>query len=83
MSDNQGGAGTYKTVRASVDLLHQVVEGKDLFALPMTAGVPGPCDGKMDGTLCGEGCTCRGGQPWYNLDGITKLGFQPAAKNDE
>jgi hypothetical protein len=76
MADERAHPAPLQTVRASVDLIHQVIEGKDYFALPTMAGVSGPCNGKMDGDSCGEGCTCRGGQPWYDPEGIVKLGFQ-------
>lgn len=66
---------SHKKVKGSVQLLHQVVEGKKLFAFSTAAGVPGPCDGKMDGTSCGAGCMCRGGQPWYSLNTIKKMGI--------
>ena len=75
MSNENSKVPAHNKIRGSVQLLRQVVEGKELFALQTTAGVPGPCDGQMDGTPCGAGCTCRGGQPWYDLDGITKMGI--------
>ena len=67
----------HRIVRATIDLLHQVHEGKELFAIPALEGLVGPCDGKMDGTPCGVGCTCRAGQPWYDEDRIMTLGFRP------
>jgi hypothetical protein len=69
-----------KAIRASADLLHQVIDGKDHFTFPALAGAGGPCNGKTDGAACGEGCTCRGGQPWYDPEGILKLGFRLDAK---
>lgn len=77
MSSDQNGQERLKTVRASVQLLHQIVDGKKFFALPLSMHIVGPCDGKADGTSCGQGCTCKAGQPWYDFDGITKLGFAP------
>ena len=83
MSSNQAKKRTKKTVRASVDLHHQVVDGQKLFALPRQAGFAGPCDGQSDGTSCGEGCTCLGGQPWYSHEAVAKLGFQLLPGTDE
>ena len=72
----QGEQPVQRNVRASIGLTHQVVDGKDLFTLPATLGVPGPCDNKGDGASCGLGCTCKGGQPWYSTDAIAELGFK-------
>jgi hypothetical protein len=83
MSGNQAKKRTSKTVRASVDLHHQVIDGQKLFALPLQTGFAGPCDGKSDGASCGEGCTCRGGQPWYSREAVAKLGFRLTPGTDE
>ena len=66
-----------RTVRAIVDLRHQVHEGQNLFALPAAEGIVGPCEGQMDGTPCGQGCVCRAGEPWFDEESLVKLGFRP------
>ncbi len=83
MSRNHAKTAARKTVRASIDLDHHIVEGQDLFALPKQSGFAGPCDGKADGTSCGEGCTCLAGQPLYSRDAVARLGFQLPPRPDE
>jgi hypothetical protein len=34
-----------------------------------------PCAAKPDGASCGPGCVCRGGQCYYTLFQLQKLGF--------
>lgn len=73
MVDKKTKVPAYAQVAGSVKLLRRSVEGKELFAFS-PVGVAGPCDGKMDGTSCGPGCTCLGGQPWYDRKGLSNLG---------
>ena len=84
MAGGQKGSSRPKKISGTVDILHDVVDGKNLFAVPRiaSAAVAGPCDGKADGTPCGDGCICRGGQPWYSFRGITKLGVRPQVKRN-
>lgn len=35
-----------------------------------------PCAGKDDGTSCGAGCVCRGGQCYYSLRRLLEMGVE-------
>lgn len=35
-----------------------------------------PCAGKNDGTSCGAGCVCKGGQCWYSLQRVQEMGIK-------
>ncbi len=74
MADKEAKEPTHTKVSGSVQLLRRSAQGKEFFAFSTRAGMPGPCDGKADGTSCGSGCTCLGGQPWYDRNGLSNLG---------
>lgn len=76
MSDDKRKAPSKRVVKATVKLDHRMIQGKDHFALKQSEGIAGPCDGQPDGTPCGEGCTCIAGQPWYNPQGLIRIGIE-------
>jgi hypothetical protein len=47
--------------------------GKTLFLLKGGSEI-NPCAGKEDGTSCGAGCVCRGGQMYYTVAQLAKRG---------
>ena len=65
-----------KKITGSIDLLHQVLNGKDMYAMPLVKGI-NVCAGKCDNTSCGSGCTCLSQQPFYSLEAMEKLGIRP------
>lgn len=66
----------HEKVDASIKLTRKIDGDTEVFALAQVLDVPGPCDGKHDGESCGHGCTCLSGQPWYNREGLQRLGIE-------
>jgi hypothetical protein len=70
MSESESGGG------ASVDGSKGVeIEGQIHYPLSRPAEL-NPCAGKDDGTLCGAGCVCRGGQCYYTLLRLQEMGIK-------
>jgi hypothetical protein len=68
MSESDGGG-------ESVDVSKGVViNGSHFYPLLRPVGM-NPCAGRNDGTPCGPGCVCRGGQCYYSLQRLRKMGF--------
>lgn len=51
------------------------IDGETYYQLSSPAEV-NPCAGKADGTSCGAGCICKGGQCWYSLRRIKEMGIK-------
>lgn len=52
-----------------------VIDGETFFPLSRPSGL-NPCAGKDDGTSCGAGCVCRGGQCYYSLQRLREMGVK-------
>jgi hypothetical protein len=66
--DSAGGASVdaSKGVEISGETYYPVARPLDL----------NPCAGKNDGTSCGAGCVCRGGQCYYTLLRLQEMGIK-------
>ena len=70
MTDSESGGG------ASVDVSKGVeIDGQTFFPLSHPLEL-NPCAGKDDGTSCGGGCVCRGGQCYYTLLRLKEMGIK-------
>jgi len=70
MSENPTGRGP------SVDLGSGIeVDGQTFYPLTRHIDELNPCAGKDDGTSCGPGCVCRGGQCYYTLQRLREMGI--------
>jgi len=60
----------------SVDFSKGVqIDGETYYPMSRPAEL-NPCAGKNDGTSCGAGCICKGGQCWYSLRRIHEMGIK-------
>jgi hypothetical protein len=70
MSESESGGG------GSVDLGKGVeIDGETFYPLSRPFEL-NPCAGKNDGTSCGPGCVCRGGQCYYTLRRLQEMGVK-------
>lgn len=59
---------------AEITVIQQTFNNEVLFQFKGIPTVPGPCDGRPDGTPCGFGCKCLAGQPWYSSNALASMG---------
>ncbi|EJL51634.1 hypothetical protein PMI09_04424 [Rhizobium sp. CF122] len=52
------------------------IKGITYFPLKNVPSVINPCAGKTNGTSCGPGCICQGGQCYYTLFKIQEMGIK-------
>jgi hypothetical protein len=62
-------------VAGTVALLQHGAGAAATFTIPAMGTLGGPCDGKPDGTPCGDGCECRGQEQHWDTDGLARLGI--------
>jgi hypothetical protein len=62
--------------RVGVDIKKGIeIDGQTFFPLLRPSEL-NPCAGKNDGTSCGPGCVCKGGQCYYTLLRLQELGIR-------
>lgn len=70
MSDDKPGRGSFVDLGKSIQL-----DGEAYYLLVQPDG-QNRCAGKDDGTSCGPGCVCRGGQCYYTFHKLQELGVK-------
>ena len=64
------------TPAGSVDISKGIeINGEAYYPLALSMEL-NPCAGKNNGTSCGAGCVCRGGQCFYTLFRLQQMGIK-------
>jgi hypothetical protein len=70
MSEGESGGSSSVDVSKGIE-----IEGQTFYPLSRPSEL-NPCAGKNDGTSCGSGCVCRGGQCYYSLRRLQEMGVK-------
>jgi hypothetical protein len=70
MTENEPAGGPSVDISKGVE-----IDGQTFFPLMRPLEL-NPCAGKNDGTSCGAGCVCRGGQCYYTLLRLKEMGIK-------